>query len=188
MKSNHTPRFRPRTIIVLMIAVALAISTIAYGQQPAAMSQQIYMMKTLKPGLKTVGVMGTKLSDKDLQEITRLGLGFGVEFVFARPVSPKDIALFYKQLLKTRNIEMLWLPDVGDEAMLRIGFQFLRENTVLDGIGLCTPLKDQVDAGALCSMQKEDGNIIVYINRKIAVALNVSIPNDPGSPILYITR
>ena len=171
----------------LFSSFVMLFVTMTSAQQPAALSQQIYVLKQLEPKLKTIGVMGSSISDKEMQDISRLGLSQGIEFVFARPKSPQEISLLYNQMVAQKKIQMIWLPYANDETMLGIGFQFLRENTPLDKIGLCAPKKPLVESGALCSVQKEEGKVVVYLNKKSAELLDIKVPaSDPNSPVIYI--
>ena len=177
-----------RSAVCILLLTISVVST-NYAQQQVGLSQQIYVLKLLKPEVKTIGVMTSTMSTKDFQEITRLGLAHGLEFVFAKAESPQDISSLYQQMVATKKIKLIWLPDNNDEIMLGVGFQFLRENTLLDKIGLCTPKKLLVESGALCSVQKEEGKVVVYLNKRNAELLSINIPaSDANSTINFIVR
>ena len=188
MIKSHTSRLAIVAIIVAL-AVLLLMPVEMSAQQTAAIGQQLYVMKILNPQLKIVGVLGSSLSDEDLQYITRMGIAQGIEIIFARPKGSNEIAKLYKLMVSTQKVQMIWLPDSNDVTMLGIGFQFLRENTLLDKVGLCTPFKPMVDTGALCSVQKENGKVVAYVNKRNADLLNISVPvNEPNALITYVMR
>lgn len=179
---------RKRWIFLFAGFVVFGGSTsILRAQTLASRSQQIAAMKTLKPGLKSIGVMASTLTDNDLQEITRYGLGQGVEMVFARPKDSRDISMLYKKMVEEKKVQMIWIPDPNDATMLEAGFEFLRENTLLDKIGLCVPKEQLIQSGALCGVYKDIGKVVVHVNQKIASVLGVVIPQEPGS-ITYVVQ
>ncbi|MBI1807137.1 MAG: hypothetical protein HYR76_08825 [Ignavibacteria bacterium] len=169
------------------VVVGWGVSTL-FAQSPATKGQHVFIMKMLKPGLKTVGVMGSNLTDKDLQEITRLGLAQGVEMVFVRTNESREISMLYKKMVSEKKVGMIWIPDAHDKIMLETAFEFLRENTLLDNIGLCVPDVHLIQAGALCSVQKEVDKIVVHLNKKVAGVLKVKIPEDPSPLITYVLQ
>ena len=160
----------------------------AYSQGLASNSQQIAAMKVLNPGLKTIGVIGSTLSDKDLSDITRYGLGMGVEMVFARPKDASEIATLYKKMVADKKIQMVWIPDANDKTMLDIGFEYLKDETLVDKIGLCVPKQELTQSGALCSVYKEEGKVVVYVNKRIAAVLGIALPQEQSPSITYVVR
>ena len=139
-----------RLTLALVVMITGLVTQRVYAQALASMSQQIAAMKMLNPGLKTIGVIGSTLTDKDLADITRYGMGMGVEMVFARPKDARDIASMYKKMVNDKKVQMVWMPDPNDKTMLEIGFEFLKDETLVDKIGLCVPKQELTQSGALC--------------------------------------
>ena len=178
----HSPFHKYGLMLLIAGFIVLGTTTsVLRAQTLGTRSQQIAAMKSLKPGLKAIGVMASTLTDDDLQEITRYGLGQGIEMIFARPKASRDIAAMYKKMITDNKVEMIWMPDPGDQTMLTAGFEFLRENALLDKVGLCVPDEKMVESGALCVVVKNSGKLVVHINRKIAEVLGIAIPQESGS-------
>jgi len=133
-------------------------------------------MKALKADLTVIGVLGSSLTDKTIEQIVRAGVGQGVKIFVARPNDPRDIAQFYKKLVEEKHVQMLWLPDPTDRLMLGVGFEYLREMTILDGVGLWVPQTELVSSGALGSAMTESGKLKIILNQRIAEKLSVRVP------------
>lgn len=171
--------------IVALASIALfhdqATSQASYGQQIAA-------MKIVNPNLKSIGVFGSALSDKSLQDITRAGLGQGVEIVVGRPKNAREISAIYKKMVSEKQIQIVWLPDAEDILMLGVGFEFLRSTTLPDKIGLCVPNQSMLASGGLCSIQLESGKVTAYVNPQIAGVIGANIPKDNSSGIAFVAK
>lgn len=136
----------------------LGSSPAARAQGAVPYSQQIYLMKTLKPSIKTIGVMGSGLSDETIELIARAAAGQEVGIFVARPQNAKEIATLYKKLTIEKAAEIIWIPEAGDKLMAGIGFEYLRENTMIDKVGLVSPPRRWWVRGlsAISTARKED--------------------------------
>jgi hypothetical protein len=155
--------------------------------QKASYGQQVAVMKVLKPDLKIIGVLGSNLSDKNVQDLTRAGMAQGVTVVIAKPKDPREVGALYKRLVSDKKIQILWLPDGSDEVMMGISIDFLTENTAMDRVGLCVTEKKLVASGVLCSILTENGKLVVYVNKKIASVIGVAVPGE-GSEINFVSQ
>ncbi len=173
----HSTRRITRIIGVAACMVLFAFPVLA---QKASFGQQVAVMKVLKADLKIVGVLAGTLNDKMSQDLTRAGLSQGVTVVIAKPKDQREVGSLYKKLLNEKKIQMLWLPDANDDVVNGVGIDYLRENTAMDGVGLCVTEKKLVSGGVLCSVQLENGKLIVYVNKKIASVVGAVIPGEGG--------
>lgn len=146
--------------------------------QKASLGQQVAVMKTMKADLKTIGVISSNISDKLTQDLTRAGVSQGITVVIAKVKDAREVASLYKKLVSERKIQMLWAPDAGDEVVMGLGMDYLKENTAMDGVGLCVPMKALVGTGALCYVQSEDGKLTAYVNKKIAAVVGALVPAE----------
>jgi hypothetical protein len=186
MTYNSSFSSRVAVAIVVSAACCVLFSASAFAQK-ASYGQQVAVMKALKADLKTIGVIGLNLSDKMTQDLTRAGLQQGVTIVIAKPKDPREVATLYKTLVSGKKIQMLWLPETADEVVTSVSFDFLKENSLMDRIGLCVPEKKLVPSGVLCAVQIENGKLIVYANKKIASVVGVTIPGE-GSDIPFVSQ
>ncbi len=174
----------------LLVALMLVtgVTTEATGQAKAAYGQQLFLLKSLKPGAKTVGVIGAALSDADVQALTRAGMGLGLAVVVARPTNARDVAVLYKKLVSESKIDLLLVTAGGGDWFSGPSVEFLRENSLLDRIGLCVPSMEQLEGGALCSVQSENGKLVVHVNQKVAQVVGAAVPAEQSGSIAYVVR
>ncbi len=166
----------------------LLVASDAAAQLKPTFIQQIYIMKLLQPNLKIIGVLGSDLTEKEIQDIKRAGLGQGIQIVFGLPKDPREISSIYKNMVAEMKVQTVWIPEANDGMMMGVGFEYLRTNTLLDKIGLCIPNPDLLSSGAFCSVQIENGKVTVYVNQKIAALLGARIPTDETSSVTYVSR
>lgn len=186
MKKLHSEKGRTILCGIAALAAVLLVRTEAFCQ--ATYGQQIAVMKIVNPNLKAIGVLGSALSDKNLQDIARAGLGQGVEIVVGRPKNAREISAIYQKMVSEKKVQMIWLPDVNDNLMLGVGFEFLRSTTLPDKIGLCVPNQSLLASGGLVSIHLESGKVTAYVNPQIASVLGASVPNDQSSGIAFVAR
>lgn len=179
------------TIITLILAAGLVCVIApdhAAAQSKAGTGQQLFLFKSLKPSAKTVGVMGAALTDADVQSLTRAGMGIGLTVVVARPTNARDVAVMYKKLISDNKADLILVMPGGGDWFGGASVEFLRENAILDRVGLCVPSLDQLQGGALCSIQSENGKLFVHVNQKAANVVGAIVPSEQNSSIAYVVR
>lgn len=169
-----------RSMLVRFAGMLVCVVLLSYSSfaQKASLGQQVAVMKTMKGDLKTIGVISNNMTDKMTQDLTRAGVSQGITIVIAKVKDAREVASLYKKLVSERKIQMLWVPDPSDEVVMGLGMDFLKENTAMDGVGLCVPVKGLVAGGALCCVQSEDGKLIAYVNKKIAAVVGAAVPAE----------
>ncbi|HTX18070.1 MAG TPA: hypothetical protein VMG34_05345 [Bacteroidota bacterium] len=185
---NGLQVYRRLGALAAIFAISVVVATIAHAQGKPSYGQQIAVLKLLQPDLKVIGVMSSNLSDKEIQDITRAGLGQGEQIVVGIPQDPRDISQVYKKMVSEKKIQILWVPKSNDDLMMGVGFEYLRTNTLLDKVGLCIPDPSLLASGALCSVQIEGGKLTVYVNQKIASVLGAHVPTEESSSVTYVSR
>jgi ABC-type uncharacterized transport system substrate-binding protein len=158
------------------------------AQTAASYGQQIAIAKTLKPGLITLGVFGSNLSDKTIEQISRAAAGQGIKVVVAKPQDAGQVSSFYNKLVSEKKAELLWLPDASDNMLLGIGFEFLRSKALADKVGLIVPQESLVASGGLCTVTADGGKLKVIVNQKIAQMIGLSVPSESGESVVYVSR
>lgn len=174
--------------LALAGVLMLGSSPGARAQAAVPYAQQIYLMKTLKPSIKTIGVMGSGLSDEAIELLARAGAGQGVGIFVARPQNAKEIAMLYKKLTVEKAAEIIWIPEANDKLMAGVGFEYLRENTLVDKVGLCVPTFALVGEGALCNFHSQEGRLTAFVNKRIAEMVGVSIPGATANTVSYVVK
>jgi ABC-type uncharacterized transport system substrate-binding protein len=159
----------------------------ARAQSPASFAQQLAVLKILKPGLTTIGVIQSGLSEKAMQDIRRAGLGQGVKVVIGKASSPGEVGPLYQKLVGEEGAQGIWIPDASDKMLLGIGFTYLREKALSDKVALLVPDESLVQSGAFCSVQSDGQKLTAFVNQRIAEVLGATIPGG-GQDISYVTR
>lgn len=160
----------------------------ALAQAKAAHGQQLFLLKSLKPAAKKVGVIGAALTDQEVLSLTRAGMGVGLTVVVARPANAREVALLYKKLVAESKVDMILVTSGGGDWFTGASVEYLRENAVMDRVGLCVPTLEQMAGGALCSIQLENGKLVVHVNQKVANVVGAAVPIEQNASIAYVVR
>jgi hypothetical protein len=105
-------------LVLWAFLLTLPVVSDVAAQSKPTYGQQIAVMKILQPDLKIIGVMGSDFSDKEIQDITRAGLGQGTQIIVGFPKDPRDISQIYKKMLSEEKIQIVWIPNVNDDMMI----------------------------------------------------------------------
>jgi ABC-type uncharacterized transport system substrate-binding protein len=179
-------------ITTITLGVVLAAMTLtgptAMAQSKAAYGQQLFLLKSLKPSAKTVGIIGASLTDQEVQSLTRAGMGVGLSVVVGRPANARDVAVIYKKLISDNKVDLLLVVPGGGDWFSGASVEYLVENSVLDRVGLCVPSLGQMQGGALCTIQSDNGKLVVHVNQKVANVVGATVPAEQNSSIAYVVR
>ena len=173
---------------LLVVTLLLMTASGADAQSKLTYAQNIFLLKTLKPSLKNIGVIASTLSDQEVKAIGKAALGQGIKVTIAKVTDVSEISGLYKMLINEHNAELVWIPDRSDEILLGVGFEFLRENTILDRVGLIVPTKDLVAKGALCSLETANEKVVVYVNKRIAQVDGINPPTSQDPSVQYVLK
>jgi ABC-type uncharacterized transport system substrate-binding protein len=157
------------------------------AQTTAGLNQQAFALSKIMPSLKVVGIISSKTTEAYLQSAVRTGLVHGFKVLAAKANSPREIPELYRTLVKS-GAKLIWLPDKEDVMLMEKGFEYLRESTLEDKIGLCVPLPNMVSEGALCCVLIEGDKLTVQINKKVAQVLGTVIKEDPTNSVKYVLK
>ena len=174
-------------VITSVILLTLLTASMMPAQTSAGYGQQIFVLIKLMPSIKSIGIISNNVTETFTQATARAGLPFGIKVFVAKADKPKDIPELYHMLLK-KGIKIIWLPDKDDAMLLNMGFEYLRETTLEDKIGLCVPVSKMVSEGALCCVQIDGNKLIVYINKRVAQVIGVNILDDPTGQVKYVLK
>jgi ABC-type uncharacterized transport system substrate-binding protein len=173
--------------IAIVMALSIATSS-AESQSTLSYGQYMYLLKSLKPALKNIGVMASTLTTEEIESLGRAATGLGIKVTVAKVTDARDIAGLYKTLVSEHRAEVIWIPDAADKLLLGVGFEYLRENTILDRVGLCVPARELVSDGALCSFKHDNQKFIVYVNRRVAQVVGINLPTNQNQDIAYVAQ
>jgi ABC-type uncharacterized transport system substrate-binding protein len=178
---------RIQMVIISIVLLSILLISMTAAQTTAGITQQAYALAKIMPTVKTIGIISSKVTESFMQSTTRAGFSNGMKVIIAKAHSPREIPELYHTLLKD-GAKMIWLPDKDDEMVLDKGFEYLRESTLEDKIGLCVPLSKMVSEGAFCSVQIEGKNLTVQVNKRVAQVIGAAITDDPSSSVKYVLK
>ncbi|HVN47690.1 MAG TPA: hypothetical protein VMU30_02595 [Bacteroidota bacterium] len=178
MKKNY--------LYIAVIGITLCLGSSSTFAQKAGYAQQFAILKRMKPELTTIGVMGSMLNDKSIDALTHAAAGQGLKIVVGVPKSIHDVAEIYRKLVD-KGAQVIFVPDGSDNLVLGNGFEFLRESSLTDRIGIMVPQQSLVSGGALCSVTMEDGKYKAFVNQRIAQVVGANIPGG-DEKVTYVTQ
>jgi ABC-type uncharacterized transport system substrate-binding protein len=174
---------------ILLYSLLVCVSTApGSAQSKVTYGQQIFVMLKVLPSLKNIGVIYSTGSDQLVQALTRAAVSQGVKVFIAKALTAREIPTLYKKLVEEKGVTMIWIPEEDDKLMVDIGFEFLRESTIADKVGLYVPTQKLVSEGALCSVQIDGGKLSVYINQRVAKAIGANGTGIDGPNIQYVVK
>lgn len=160
---------------------ALALFLLAFAQPPATggatPTQQLFLLKELKPELQRVGVIwraGT--SDDLMKQVQRAAAGAGLQAVVAPVEDVKDVAPAFRNMRREHQIDALWIVEndgLVDSDLVR---KFLIKSTIESGMPLLAPTSDWVEQGASITLTADGDGIGLIVNEAAAAALALDVP------------
>jgi hypothetical protein len=166
----------------------LLLGSICWSQNAVTFGQQIAILKMIKPDLDAVGIMSTSLTEKEIGSMMRSSLQQGVKIFVAQPKDAREIPTFYKIMISEKKVQLILIPNADDKLLLDIGYEYLKENTMLDRIGVCVPDVKFLSNGAFFAIDKENGKLVAYVNQKVAVLVGAAIPAQENPSITFVAR
>jgi len=176
------------TLAIFLFSLSLAFTVASNAQSSVTYAQLVFILKTLKPDLNTIGVLSTSLSEKDIASFTRGAQGQGVNVFIGQPGDAREISALYKKLVSEKKVQIIIIPSVDDKMILKTGFEFLAENAALDKVGLCVPDQELLTQGAFCYITKENGKFVAYVNQRVSTFVGAKIPETESPTITFVSR
>ncbi len=164
----------------LLLVAALTLSSF----YPARLSpdvtpmQQMYIMKEIQPDIERLGIIWNKATHDEeiLLKIRRAGTSMKVQLFLAEVSDLSDIAPQFRILTRKHNVQAIWVIKNDGLVDSSIGKDYLIKNAVKAGIPLFAPSEDWVGEGAFIAMIKQDGGIHLVVNKSVADALSLAVP------------
>jgi hypothetical protein len=175
-------------MVVLIVGLLLFSVSAGIAQNTPGYPQMVYVAKMLKSDVKTVGIISATMTDKDVERGTRAGMGQNVAVVIARPKSAGEIATLYKRMVSEKKVQFILLTDPADELMTGLGFEFLREAALADGVGIIVVSEPLLAGGALACVINEGGQTRAVVNHKVATVLGISPAQGGETPLSYVGK
>ncbi len=170
----------PKRLLVLsLLTILFAAATptpVVFDVTPL---QQLYILKELKPDVQRVGILWDKATSRDdiLPQIQRAGATAGVQVVIGAVGDVKEIASMFRELVRTNEIDALWIVADDHVVGTDIGRKFLVKSAAEHRIPILAPSAAWVNEGAAIALKKEGDAISLLVNKAAAQAVALNIPD-----------
>lgn len=169
----------PRKYALLPLLLLL-VAAKPFAGEPASHNQQLFVLKTLKPDAKNVGLMVSAQFAADaesMDSIRRAAAGAGVKIFLGTVETVRDVASKFRDL-RGEGVDAIWVVE-GDGLMGdRATRTFLIENTTRGRIPLLAPSSAWVSEGACASVEKGGSGLSVSLNQRVLTALSIAVPES----------
>ncbi len=156
--------------------------------QKATPLQYLYMMKSFKPQMQKVGIL-CEMSKYPglLDKLQRAGFSAGVKIVVSDVKELKDISQRFGELVKN-GVDFIWIIDENDISAHKIAREYILKSALLSSIPVAVPNVEIVKEGGLFSLEVLGEELKIYVNNKVANALQISIPENYKERVQYVAN
>lgn len=168
----------PRTL--LLPALLLLVAATPFAGEPATHNQQLFVLKSLKPDVKTVGLLvsGSFAADSEsMTSVSRAAAGAGFKVILGTVESVRDVASKFRDL-RAEGIDAVWVVETGGLMNDRATRSFLIDNSARGRLPLLAPNATWVSEGACASVEKGGAGLSVSLNQKVLSALSITVPES----------
>ncbi len=160
---------------------------VAFSQKATSL-QYLYMMKSFKPDMQRVGLLCDLTKYPGLVEkLQKAAFSVGVKIVVGDTRELKDIAQRFNEVVKS-GVDFLWIFDVQDVSAHPIAREYIFKNSLLNKIPVAVPSVEMVKEGGLFALESTGEDLKIFVNDKIANALNLTIPENYRERVQYVAN
>ncbi len=169
-----------RTVRLLLLPALLLLAAAApLANEPATHNQQLFVLKSLKPDAKSVGLMVSADFARDeaaMTSVRRAATGAGVKIFLGTVETVRDVATKFRDL-KGENVDAIWVIEAEGVMGDRATRSFLIDNTTRQRVPLMAPSATWVAEGAAAAVEKGGAGLSVAVNAKVLAALSINVPD-----------
>ncbi len=156
--------------------------------QKATPLQYLYMMKSFKPEIQKVGVICDLSKNQGIVEkLQRPAFSIGVKIIVVDVKELKDISRGFEELTKN-GVDFIWIFNDEDVAAHPIAREYIFKSALLKRIPVVVSNLEFVKEGALFSLEVLGEEVRVYVNNKVANALQLTVPENYRERIQYVAN
>jgi ABC-type uncharacterized transport system substrate-binding protein len=160
---------------------------VAFSQRATPL-QYLFMMKSFKPDMQKVGLLCDLSKNQGLVEkLQKAGFSAGVKIVVGDVKELKDIAQRFNEIVKG-GVDFLWIFDSQDVSAHPIAREYILKNSLLNKIPVAVPSVEMVKEGGLFTLESTGEELKIFVNDKIANALNLTIPENYKERVQYVAN
>ncbi len=174
-----------RKLILLIALISVHFTSLSQRATPL---QYLYMMKSFKPTTQKVGILCELDRNPGIvDKLQRSAFSAGVKIFIADVKELKDISQKFSELVKN-GVDFIWIFDEKDISANPIAREYIFKNSLLSKIPVAAPNPEFVKEGALFSLEVSGEDIKVFVNNKVANALQINIPENYKERVQYVAN
>ncbi|MFN3135410.1 MAG: ABC transporter substrate binding protein [Candidatus Kryptonium sp.] len=150
--------------------------------------QYLYLMKSFKPEIQKVGVICDLSKNRGIVEkFQRPAFSVGVKIVVVDVRELKDVSRGFEELVNN-GVDFIWIFDNEDVSAHPIAREYIFKNALLKKIPVAVSNLEFVKEGALFSLEILGEEVKVYVNNKVANALQLTVPENYKERVQYVAN
>ncbi len=174
--------------LLLLPALLLLVAATPVSREPASHNQQLFVLKTLKPTTKSVGLMVSARFSADaeaMESVRRAAAGAGFKIFLGTVETIRDVAPKFRDL-RGEGVDAIWVVERTGLMNERGTRSFLIENAARQRMPLLAPDASWVSEGACASVEKGGAGLTVSLNEKVLAALSITVPESLKSSAQFL--
>lgn len=177
----------------LLAVVVIAPLFLALSSPPPPAptpTQQLFMLKEVKPDVKKVGVLWNEKSgqrDALMPKLNRAAAATQIELYVSYVGSIKDVGPRFRKLIRDNGIDVLWLVENDGVVDTKIAQSFLIEHAAKNGLPIVAPSPDWVNKGAAITFIEGAEGVQFVVNESVAKATSIVIPEKYQQRTEFLT-
>lgn len=163
-----------KTLLLLLVALCTALPS--FGQATA--QQQMFVLKTLRPNVQTVGLLiSPQVQGRaEVERAARLAAQRSqVNLVIGEVTNLGQVGPVYRQLVRDHRVNAVWVmtgdPVFGD----RTARSFVIEQAARSGIVLVAPDQSWVREGAAVALEARADELNIFVNERLSTAMSFQV-------------
>lgn len=163
-----------KLLLVLLLAVCTALPS--FGQATA--QQQMFVLKTLRPNVQTVGLLiSPQLQGRaEVERAARLAAQRSqISLVIGEVGNLGQVGPVYRQLVRDHRVNAVWV--LTGDAMFndRTARSFVIEQAARSGIVLLAPDQAWVQQGAAVAVQSAGDQLSIFVNERLSSSMSFQV-------------
>jgi ABC-type uncharacterized transport system substrate-binding protein len=150
--------------------------------------QYLYLMKSFKPEIQKVGVICDLSRNRGIVEkLQRPAFSIGVKIIVVDVRELKDVSRGFEELVNN-SVDFIWIFSEDDVSTQPVAREYIFKNALLKKIPVAVSNLELVKEGALFSLEVSGEEVKVYVNNKVASALQLTVPENYKERVQYVAN
>ncbi len=169
-----------RFVAVFSFLLSTAFVLVPANESDVTPIQQLFLIKELKPDISRIGVIWDKSAtsrNQILSQLERASAATGIKVIVGEVSNLQEVAPQFRTLLRDHKIEALWILEESGLLGRAATRSFLIKSATQAGMPVFAPSETWLKEGACVTWRKDAGGIQLVVNKAVAEAMGITIPN-----------